>query len=603
MKRFSFILIAISLILQLSGCNGRKNQSNTKSAIKSSGKVDYKAIEKKAKNFVPQIGKVGGQIVLSSYFDPKSFNPITSTENTTSEFTQYIYEGLTNLNGVTLVPEPNLSDSWEVSPNGLVWNFHIRKDVKWSDNTPFSAYDVEFTFNDLIYNEAVTPNSSREIFTMEGKKIDVKAIDSSHVQFKLPFPYAPFLIRMSQKILPKHKYEAYIKKGTFATALGIQTSPDQMVGNGPFLLESYISSQKVIFKRNPLYWKTDSSGNHLPYLEKIIYSIVADQNAQLLQFKRGEIDFLFAKGDDFPSLKKDENTSNYSVYRLGPANGILGVGSNFLVFNVNADSDPKTKKPYVDKIKFSWFSNVKFRKAIAHALDKENMIRIIMNGLGYPQWSPMEPSQGYFFNSNVTEYPFDIEKAKQILASESFKDNNNDGIIEDREGHPIEFSFVTNSGNNVRIKIAEIIRKDLESLGMKVYFQQLEFNSLIQRMNNPPYEWDAILIGLNGGPEPHFARNVWHSSGILHMWYPTQKKPATAWEATIDNLFDSGVKELDVAKRKIIYDKWQQIVSDQLPFIYTVLPENIICIYNKFGNLNPSVNGGLLHNLEYIYAK
>ncbi len=600
MKWFSFILITISLVLQLSGCNGGKNQSNIKSVFKNSGsgKIDYMAIEEKAKSFVPQIGKIGGQIVLSSFSDPKSFNPITSTEMTTTEFTQYIYEGLTKLNGVTLMPEPNLSDSWEMSPDGLVWNFHIRKGVKWSDNTPFSAYDVEFTFNDLIYNEAVTPNSSRDIFTMEGKKINVKVIDSSHIQFKLPFLYAPFLRAMAQEILPKHKYEIYVKKGTFAAALGIQTSPDQMVGTGPFLLESYISSQKVIFKRNPLYWKRDSSGNHLPYLKKIVYTIVSDQNAQLLQFKRGEIDYLIAKGEDFPGLKKDEATSNYSVYRLGPA-----AGSNFLVFNVDADSDPKTKHQYVNKIKLSWFNNVKFRQAVAYALDKDNMIRIVMNGLGYPQWTPMAPSEGYFFNGKVTEYSYDVEKAKQILASEGFKDNNNDGVIEDKEGHSVEFSFITNSGNNVRIKIAEIIRKDLESLGMKVHFQQLEFNSLIQKMNNPPYEWDAILIGLTGGPEPHFGRNVWHSSGTLHMWYPIQKKPATAWEATIDSLFDSGVKELDIAKRKTIYDKWQQIVSDQLPFIYTVLPENIICISNKFGNLNPSVNGGLLHNLEYIYVK
>ena len=136
---------------------------------------------------------------------------------------------------------------------------------------------------------------------------------------------------------------------------------------------------------------------------------------------------------------------------------------------------------------------------------------------------------------------------------------------------------------------------------MKIHYQQLEFNSLIQKVSNPPYEWDAILLGLTGGVEPHFGRNVWHSSGTLHMWYPRQKKPATEWERRVDSLFDVGVKELDVSKRKVIYDEWQQIISDQLPLIYTVLPERIYCISNKFKNLNPSLNGGLLHNLEYIY--
>jgi len=226
-----------------------------------------------------------------------------------------------------------------------------------------------------------------------------------------------------------------------------------------------------------------------------------------------------------------------------------------------------------------------------------------MNGLGYPQWSPMTPSEGFFYNDKTTQYSYDMQKAKEILANEGFSDKNGDGIIDDKDGNTVEFSFVTNSGNNVRGKIAEIIRKDLEALGMKIHYQQLEFNSLVQKIDNPPYEWDAILMGLTGGVEPHFGKNVWHSSGGLHMWFPRQQNPATDWERKIDSLFDTGVKEVDTEKRKIIYDQWQQIVSDQLPMIYTVLPERILCISNKFGNLNPSLNGGLLHNLEYIYIK
>jgi len=600
MNKTLVTLLSGFLLLSVAGCTGDKNKAKTdgRSQDTSSTSVDYTALHEKALKFVPEIGKSGGQMVLSTFSDPKSFNPITSTENSTTEFTQYMYEGLTRSNGVTLMPEPNLSDTWEISSDGLTFTFHIRSGVIWSDSVPFSAYDVEFTFNDLIYNMSISPNSSRDIFTMEGKRIAVKALDSAHVEFKLPFTYAPFLRALNQEILPKHKYAAAVRKGAFSTALGIQTPADQMVGTGPYMLESYTSSQKVIFKRNPHYWKKDSAGNRLPYIDRIVYTIVADQNAELLQFKSGEVDYLLAKGEDYPGLKKDQPTGNYSVYRVGPA-----TGSNFLIFNQNSGIDPKTKKPYVDKVRYSWFTSTKFRQAIAYALDKSNMINIVMNGLGYPQWSPMAPSEGYYFNSNVSEYPYDINKAKEILSSEGFKDTNGDGTLEDKDGNAVEFSFVTNSGNNPRLKIAEIIRKDIESLGIKVHFQQLEFNSLVQKLDNPPYEWDAILIGLTGSSEPHFGRNVWHSSGTMHMWNESQKTPATPWEATIDSIYDAGVKELDTAKRKALYDRWQQIASEQLPFIYTVLPERILCITNKFGNLNPCPNGGLLHNLEYIYVK
>jgi len=600
MMKVLTVFFAATTILSLSllgGCTPSGSAPKQAADSTKSTGIDFEALLKKALAFTPALGKQGGEIILSTVSDPKSFNPITSTESSTSEFTQYIYEGLVRANGITLLPEPNLATSWDISPDGLVWTFHLRPGVQWSDGEPFSAYDVEFTFNDLIYNTAITPCSARDILMIEGKKITTKVIDSLTVQFTLPFPYAPFLRAMGQEILPKHKLAKFVKKGTFSTELSIKTPPEQMVGTGPFLLESYLSSQKVVFKRNPTYWKKDSAGTALPYLDRVIYMIVADQNAELLQFKQGKVDYLVAKGEDFPGLKKDEPTSSYTVHRLGPA-----TGSNFLIFNQSLDSGDNGK-PYVDPVKSSWFRNVNFRRAVAHALDKQNMINIVMNGLGYPQWSPMTPSEGYFFNDKVAEYPYDIEKAKAILAQEGFKDSNGDGILEDPKGNPVDFTFVSNSGNVVRGKIAEIIRKDLEQLGFKVTFQLLEFNSLIQKIDNPPYEWDAVLLGLTGGVEPHFGKNVWHSSGTLHMWYPRQKSPSTPWEKTIDSLYDTGVKEVNIEKRKGIYDAWQQIASEQLPLIYTVLPERILCINNRIANVNPSLNGGLLHNIEYLYIR
>ncbi len=601
MSRFVGTVLAGLLLVLAAGCGkgSSKDSQNTKEVAVSSGsESSYEEIQTKAESFVPSIGTAGGEIVLASISDPKSFNPITSTETSTSEFTGLMYEGLVTTNGVTLEMEPNLAERWEVSDSGLTWTFFMRPGVQWSDGTPLTAYDVEFTFNDLVYNLDVKPNSSRDIFTFEGKFMEVKALDSSKVQFKLPFPFAPFLRSVSQEILPKHKYSAMVKNKTFSTSLGIKTPPGEMVVNGPWMLDSYSSSQKIVFKKNPKYWKKDAQGNSLPYLDRLVYLVVEDLNGMLLKFKRGEIDYLSAKGEDYPGLKRDEATSNFTVYRLGPHKG-----SSFLFFNLVQDKDPKTGKPYVDSVKSNWFRNENFRKAVAYAIDKNSMINIVMNGLGYPQWSPMTPAEGYFFNSQVAEYPYNPQKALEILKQEGFEDRDGDGTLEDAAGHPLEFSFVTNSGNNERVKIAEIIRKDLQDLGMKVHFQQLEFNSLIQKMDNPPYEWDAILLGLTGGVEPHFGKNVWHSSGGLHMWYPRQAKPATEWEARIDSIYELAGRELDREKRKALYDEWQRIAAEKLPLIYTVLSERIECLWNKYENVNPTMNSGLLHNLEYLHVK
>ena len=273
---------------------------------------------------------------------------------------------------------------------------------------------------------------------------------------------------------------------------------------------------------------------------------------------------------------------------------------SFIFFNQNTGTNPKTQKPFVDPIKLKWFCDVKFRRAVAHAIDKKKMIDIVMNGLGYPQNSDMAESAGFFFNPKVDMYDYDLAKAKQLLREAGYYDRNNDGFIDDPQGHTVEFNLATNSGNNDRMQIAAIIRQDLQFLGMKVNFNILEFNTLVTKLN-ATFDWDAIILGLTGGIEPHFGKNVWHSTGTLHMWYPSQKTPATAWEKRIDEIFDQGVQELDENKRKVLYDEFQVIVSRDVPLIYTVLNSNLFAIRNKFGNLKPTSYGGVLHNIEEIY--
>src|SRR3989338_1619013 len=150
--------------------------------------------------------KYGGQLVLSTTSDPRSFNSIIAQETSTTEITSLIFEGLTRTNGITLEVEPHLAERWEVSEGGMVWIFHLRHSVVWSDGHPFGADDVVFTFNDLIYNDKI-PTSARDAFTVEGKIFKVEKIDEHTVRFELPVRFAPFLRGMGQAILHKHKLE------------------------------------------------------------------------------------------------------------------------------------------------------------------------------------------------------------------------------------------------------------------------------------------------------------------------------------------------------------------------------------------------------------
>ncbi len=538
----------------------------------------------------------GGTMVLSSISDPKSFNEITAREASSHKVTAYIFEGLTTLNAVTMKVEPALAERWEVSEDGRTWTFYLRPGVLWNDGVPFTAEDVVFTFNRLIYNDDI-PSSARDIFTIDKQIFKVEKIDDRTVKFTLPVKFAPFLQSMSQPILPKHKLAQAVADKKFNFAWGLDTPPEEIVGTGAFKLASYRPGERFVLIRNPNYWKKSSEGDALPYLDRIIYVIVQSQDTAMLKFLDGEVDYMDIRGSEYPMVKPLEAKKNFTVYDTGP-----DFGSSFIFFNQNTGTNPKTQKPFVDPIKSKWFCDVKFRRAVAHAIDKKKMIDIVMNGLGYPQNSDMAESAGFFFNPNVDIYDYNLSKAKQLLKEAGYYDRNHDGFIDDPQGHTVEFNLATNSGNNDRMQIAAIIRQDLQSLGLKVNYIVLEFNTLVTKLN-ATFDWDAIILGLTGGIEPHFGKNVWHSTGGLHMWYPSQKKPATSWEKRIDEIFDQGVQELDENKRKILYDEFQVIVSKEVPLIYTVLNSNLFAIRNRFGNLKPTSYGGVLHNIEEIYIK
>lgn len=500
------------------------------------------------------------------------------------------------MNGITTKPEPCLAESWETKEDGLAWIFHLRKDVVWNDGVPFTADDVVFTFNDLIYNDDI-PSSARDIYSIDGKNFRVEKIDDHTVKFTLPVRFAPFLQGMEQSILPKHKLAKAVADKKFNFTWGLDTPPSEIVGTGPFMLTEYRPGERFVLSRNPRYWRKSEEGESLPYLDRVVYLIVQNQDVSMLKFLDGETDYISLRGSEYPLIKPREKEKDFTIYDTGP-----DFGSSFVVFNLNADVNLKTQKSFVDPVKGKWFRDLNFRKAVAHAIDKKKMIEILMNGLGYPQDSQMPKSAGFFYTERVEKYDYDLKKAREILKKAGYYDRNGDEWIEDPEGHTVEFSLSTNSGNVERIQTAGIIRHDLQKLGMKVNFMALEFNSLVAKLNNT-FDWDAIVLGLTGGIEPHFGKNVWHSSGGLHMWHPSQKAPATAWEKRIDEIFIKGVQELDENKRKVLYDEFQLIVSRELPLIYTVSGSNLLAIRNKFGNLKPTSYGGAFWNIQEIYIK
>ena len=559
-------------------------------------------LRENADSFEYAIGKQGGALTIATISDPLTFNLAIATDASSSGVLGYLFEGLTETSWLTDEVEPMLAESWERSDDGLTWTFYLRRDVAWHDGQPFTAHDVDFTFNRIIYNHDI-PASSRPAFNFrfldeesgEWKEapMTVTALDDYTVRCVLPGPFAPFLRSMGTAIYPKHILERHVDDGTFAATWDINADPAEIVGTGPFTIELYVPGERVVMRRNPDYWLKDDTGNSLPYIDEIVHIIVPDLESELAVFLAGESDAHGVLGEELAGLEPMQEEGNFTIYRRGPA-----FGTTFLSFNMNPGSNPETGEPYVPSEKLEWFRNKQFRQAVAYSIDKDTIIDEVYHGVGYPQWSSISPAAGDFHNPNVQKYEYDLDRANEMLDAIGWKDTDGDGIREDDAGNAIRISLVTNTGNSVRGKVGEMIQQGMEEIGIGVDYKLIEFGDLVSQLTQS-YDWEAIVIGFTGGPDPYSGISFWHSGESLHLWHPNQPQPATEWEAEIDELYVEGSRELDRVKRIEYYRRAQEIAAENVPVIYTTLSERLTAVRNVFGNMTPTLYA--LWDIRYLY--
>ena len=558
-------------------------------------------LKRNAEQFEYSIGTPGGALTITTISEPLTFNLAISTDASSSGVLGYLFEGLTLTSWLTDAVEPELAESWERSDDGLTWTFHLRRDVAWHDGEPFTAHDVDFTFNRIIYNDDI-PASGRSTFEFQyldangdwqQSRMAVSVIDDHTVEFTLPVQFAPFLRSMGTAIYPRHILEPHVDDGTFIETWDIDTDPAEIIGTGPFTIESYEPGERVVLARNPNYWLTDDEGNRLPYLDRIVHNVVEDLDAELAGFLAGDSDVHGVLGEEYAQLEPHQEEGNFTIHRRGP-----DFGTTFLAFNVNPGVSPDTGEPYVAAHKLDWFGNVQFRQAVAHSIDKDAIIDDVQHGLGYPQWSSVSPSAGDFHNPDVRRYPYDIDKANAILDNLGWTDTDGDGTREDSDGNVIEFKLVTNTGNSVRQEVTQIIQQGMEALGLKVDYEAIDFGELVGQLVST-YDWEAVVIGFTGGPDPYSGITLWHSTGDLHLWYPNQPEPATDWEAEIDAMYVLGSQELDHARRVRYYLNAQEVAASNVPLIYTTLGERLTATRNVFGNTTPTLYA--LWDIRYLY--
>ncbi len=544
------------------------------------------------------VGTYGGELISSTIGEgPKTFNPFTSKDSTSSSMAGLMFDGLFTTDPKDGRVIPKLAKSYETK-DGMTYIVKLRHGAIWSDGFPIIADDIVFTWNNIIL-AGLGNTSIRDMVTIDGKLPKVYKVDDYTVKFVISKPFSPFLRLLSTQIAPKHIFAPVVKQGAkaFDSFYSTNTNPSDFVVSGPFKLKEYKAAQRVVFERNPDYYMINKQNKKLPYLDKVVYLIVGDLNNEILKFEAKEIDVIGLRGSNVAPYKSKEAKSDYRIYNIGPDTGTM-----FLVLNLNKRKSLDTNY-YVQPEKQFWFNDKNFRTAVDYAIDRKSMVQNIANGLAKPLFTE-ESLNSIFLNKNIKGHGRDLNKSRTLLKASGFHIGKNDKLY-DKYNNRVEFDLLTNAGNTEREALGVMIKQDLEDLGMRVNYKPIEFNSLVNKMTTT-LDWDMIIMGLTGSPlEPHDGKNVWYSNGSLHLFNQRTGDETIddrlEFEKRLDEIFDKAALETDFNKRKILYDEYQQIIYDEKPIIYLYSPVRIVAIRKKFKNIFPSPLAGVTYNIEEIY--
>ncbi|WP_237671360.1 peptide-binding protein [Desulfobacca acetoxidans] len=483
----------------------------------------------------------GDLFIDGSIGDASTLIPPLASDSASHGIASLVYNGLVKYNGdLQLVGD--LAESWEISPDGLTITFSLRRGVRWHDGAPFTAQDVLFTYQLMV--DPKTPTA----YSGDYKQVRrAEAPDDYTFRVTYPRPFAPALGSWGLAILPKH-----LLSGQDITRSPLSRHP---IGTGPYRFKSWKTQDRIVLTSNPDYF----AGR--PYLNGYISMVKPDQATIFLELKAGNIDRMgltplqYLRQTEYPRFAKMYNKYKYTAFAY-----------TYLGYNLE---DPK-------------FKDRRVRQALTSAINKQEIIDGVLLGLGVPAVGPYKP-ETWFANPDVPTFPYNPEKAKTLLAEVGWRLNAHG--VQEKDGQPFAFTILTNQGNEVRVRTAEIIQRRLKEVGIQVNIRTVEWAAFLKEFIEKG-RFEAVLLGWTTGQDPD-VYDIWHSSksrpgelNFIHYHNPE-----------VDRLLDQGRHTFDQTKRKACYFRFQEILAEDQPYTFLFVPEALPAISQRFRGIKPAPAG------------
>jgi peptide/nickel transport system substrate-binding protein len=491
-------------------------------------------------------------LVVALNSDPLYLNPVIASEGTSQQVNAFIFNALLKFNEhLELVGD--LAESWKSSKDEKTWTFTLKKNITWHDGAPFTAEDVAFTF-DRLFDPAIN-TYNRGLFMVEGKKPDIKVIDPCTIQFCLPRPFAPFVSNLAlMPIIPLH-----LLKGKDLNHSEFNWHP---IGTGPFMFKEWKASERLYLVANPHYFCG------APLLKGVSMPIIPSAESRRIALMTDTVDTSTLSTEDMRAVKTMKNIQVFQWQQYD---------YDYLGFDL-------TK---------ALFQDINVRKAINYAIDKDTIVKAVLQGTGKVATGPI-PIASWAYSDDVEKYSYNPEKARSLLISSGWSPGKD--RVMTRQGKKLEFEIRYRSGNPAAEKASVIMQAYLMEAGIKVNLRATEFSALLNSCN--PGQFEAVILDWIENCDPdNFTE--WHSSqmGDKGMNYMSYQNPK------VDRILEEARSLSDRAKRKKLYSELQQIVVNDAPYVFLWNPDYVVAVNRRVHGLPPPGPAGLFTDLEKLYVR
>lgn len=478
----------------------------------------------------------GGTLVVGTMSDPSNLIPILASDSASQQIVGHVFNGLLKYNP-DLELEGDLAESWEILNEGKTIIFHLKKNVLWHDLKPLTAKDVDFTYQKLI--DPDIPSPYRGDFE---KVSSLRVIDNYTIEVQYKEAFSPGLASWVMWIMPKHLLEnENFSQSTFAR---------NPIGSGPFRFKRWVTGEKVELVAFEEYFEGR------PRLDRLVYRVIPDPTTMFLELHSETVDQMGLTPLQFTRLTQSSFfQENFSKFKYP------SFGYTYLGFNL--------KNPL--------FEDLRVRRAIRFAINKQEVIDGVLMGLGRQATGPFTP-ESWAYNADLETEPYNPKKALQLLDEAGWRDTNGDGLL-DRDGDIFEFTIVTNQGNTQRKDTAEIIQKRLMEIGIRVKIKIIEWSAFLKEVVEKR-KFDTVLLGwgLARDPDPY---DIWHSSKTR----PGEFNFISFQNDEVDALIDEGRATFDLDQRRRIYHAIHERLYQEVPCVFLFIPDALPIVHQRIENV------------------